>query len=193
MSLKDDVNYVKDGISSEERFLEGFVKTERFYKKYKILIIVSIIVILGGVIGYYATKYIQEQNKLEANVAFNKVLENPKDTVALATLKDKNAQLFQVAKYLQAAKDGKTADVQVAYLKELTEYQKALEKKDTNALNTVSMENNFLLKEFAIFNKALILTNEGKFEDAKAALKLIPADSKVNDLVNVLKHYLVTK
>ncbi len=55
------------------------------------------------------------------------------------------------------------------------------------------MQNDFLLKEFAIFNKALILTNEGKYEDAKAALQLIPSDSKVNDLAITLKHFLVTK
>lgn len=193
MSLKDNVNYVKDELSSEEKFLEGFVKTERFYKKNKILIIVAAVVVVGGLIGFYATKYIQGQNKLEANIAFNKVLENPKDSAALATLKEKNSQLFQVAQYLEAAKDEKVADVQIKYLKELATYQKALEKKDITALNTVSMQNDFLLKEFAIFNKALIQVNQGKYEDAKVTLKLIPEDSKVNDLVNVLKHYLVTK
>ena len=55
------------------------------------------------------------------------------------------------------------------------------------------MQNDFLLKEFAIFNKALIQTQNGKFEDAKATLQLIPSDSQVSELVNVLKHYLVTK
>jgi len=193
MSLKENVNYVKDELSSEEKFLEGFVKTERFYKKNKMLIIVAVVVAIGGLIGFYATKYFQEQNKLEANIAFNKFLENPKDINAMATLKEKNAQLFQVAEYLNANKEGKTVDVQIKYLKDLTQYQKALAAKNVNELNTVSMQNDFLLKEFAIFNKALIQADQGKFEDAKATLKLIPADSKVNDLVNVLKHYLVTK
>ena len=193
MSLKENVNYVKDGLSSEEKFLEGFVKTERFYKKNKLLIIAAIVIVVGGLIGLYATNYIQGQNKLEANIAFNKVLENPKDAQAMGVLKDKNEQLFQVAQYLNAVKDGKIADVQIKYLEDLTKYQKALASKNTNDLNTVSMQNDFLLKEFAIFNKALIQANNGKFEDAKATLKLIPTDSKVNDLVNVLKHYLVTK
>ncbi len=193
MSLKENVNYVKDEISSEEKFLEGFVKTERFYKKYKMLIIAAVIIVVVGLIGFYTTKYFQGQNKLEANIAFNKFLDNPKDSAAMATLKEKNQQLFQIAEYINATKEGKNTDVQVKYLKDLTQYQKALAAKNTNELNTVSMQNDFLLKEFAIFNKALIQTEQGKFEDAKATLKLIPADSKVNDLVNVLKHYLVTK
>ena len=55
------------------------------------------------------------------------------------------------------------------------------------------MQNDFLLKEFAIFNKALILTNDGKYEEAKNLLKQIPQTSKVNDLSNLLNHYLLTK
>lgn len=193
MSLKENVNYVKDELNSEEKFLEGTVKVERFYKKYKLIIIAAVVIAIAGVIGIYTTKSINETNKLEANIAFNKVLEDPKNSAAMSTLKEKNTQLFQVAEYIQAVKEGKISETQVKYLKDLVSYQKALDAKDTNKLNDISMQNDFLLKEFAIFNKALILTNNGKFEDARAALKLIPSNSKVSDLVNVLNHYLVTK
>ena len=193
MSLKENVNYVKDELNTEEKFLEGFVKIERFYKKNKLIVIALVVIIIGAVIGIYVTKSIQSSNKLEANIAFNKVLENPKDLESMNILKEKNKQLFQIAEYIQAVKEGKTSDTQVKYLKDLVSYQKALETNNVEELNNLSMQNDFLLKEFAIFNRALILTNEGKFEDAKATLKLIPSDSKVNDLVNVLKHYLVTK
>lgn len=193
MSLKENVDFVKEEISSEEKFLEGFVKVERFYKKYKTLIISAAVIIVAGLVGFYSLKYINKQAKIEANIAFNKVLENPKDTEALNTLKEKSEQLFQVAKYLEAKNSGEFYDIQVKFLKELNEYQKALDSKNVDKLNSISMKNDFLLKEFAIFNKALILTNEGKYKDAKATLEIIPANSKVNDLVNVLKHYLLTK
>jgi len=193
MSLKENVDYVKEELNSEEKFLEGFVKVERFYKKNKLIIIAAVVIVIGAIIGLYTTKSIQESNKLDANIAFNKVIEDPKDTSAMATLKEKNTQLYQVAQFVQATKDGKAADIQVTYLKELSDYQKALNEKDINKLNAVSMQNNFLLKEFAIFNKALLQVNEGKYEDAKTTLKLIPADSKASELVNILNHYLVTK
>ncbi|AXH13260.1 tetratricopeptide repeat protein [Halarcobacter bivalviorum] len=193
MSLKENVDYVKNELSSEEKFLESFVKIERFYKKYKMIIILLVIVIIGLVIGIFATKQIQASNKLEANIAFNKVMENPKDTEAQNILKDKSLQLYEVALYAQALEDGKFNDTKLKYFKELVAYQKALEENSIEKLNTVSMEKDFLLKEFAIFNKALLQAKEGKFEDAKATLKLIPADSQVNDLVTALNHYLVTK
>jgi hypothetical protein len=193
MSLKENVNYVKDGLSSEEKFLEGFVKVERFYKKNKLLIIAIAAIVVVAVIGVFITKTVQASNKREANIAFNTLLKNPKDTQALTTLKDKNKQLHQIALYLEAKKDGKFSDIQVKYLKDLVSYEKALNSANIEQLNTVSMQSDFLLKEFAIFNKALLLADKGKYEDAKAALKLIPANSKVADLVKVLNHYLVTK
>ncbi len=193
MSLKENVDYVKEELNSEEKFLESFVKVERFYKKNKLIIIIAVVIVLGAIIGLYTTNSIRESNKLDANIAFNKVIEDPKDTTAMATLKEKSLQLYQVAQFIQATKDGKTADIQVTYLKELSDYQKALNSKDINKLNSVSMQKDFLLKEFAIFNKALLQANEGKFDDAKATLKLIPTDSKAKELVNILNHYLVTK
>ena len=97
MSLKENVNYVKDELNTEEKFLEGFVKIERFYKKNKLIVIALVVIIIGAVIGIYVTKSIQSSNKLEANIAFNKVLENPKDLESMNILKEKNKQLFQIA------------------------------------------------------------------------------------------------
>jgi predicted negative regulator of RcsB-dependent stress response len=193
MSLKDNVDYVKEELNSEEKFLESFVKVERFYKKNKIIIITVIVVLIALVIGFYITKSVNASNKLEANIAFNKVLQNPKDSAALETLKQKDEKFYEIAQYLNAKDEGKIVQVDIKFLKEITEYEKALKEKNIEKLNEVSMKNDFLLKEFAIFNKALIQTQNGKYENAKATLKLIPADSKVNDLVKVLKHYLATK
>ena len=193
MSLKENVDFVKEELNSEEKFLEGFVKIERFYKKYKIAIILIGVIIIGLIIGLFATKSIQASNKLEANIAFNQFMENPDDTSAKDTLKDTNRQLYEVALYAQSLENGKIQETELKYFKEIVAYQKALEENSIEKLNAVSMEKDFLLKEFAIFNKALLQAKEGKYDDAKATLILIPEDSQVNDLVTALKHYLVTK
>ncbi|MCP4971216.1 MAG: hypothetical protein GY932_11580 [Arcobacter sp.] len=193
MSLKENAKYVKEELNSEEKFLEGFVRVERFYKKNKLIIIAAVVIVIGSIIGLYVTKSIQDKNKLEANIAFNKVLENQKDEDALNILKEKNIQLYQVAQFMQGLKEGNTSDIKLKYLKDLVDYQKALDSKDINKLNSVSMQKDFLLKEFAILNKALLEVDSGKYEDAKATLNLIPETSKANDLVNILKHYLITK
>ena len=192
MSIKDNVDYVKNEFTSEEKFIENFVKSERFFKKYKNFIIAFFVILVVGSIGYVIKNSIAESNKLDSNIALNKYLET-KDENALKTLKDKNENLYNIALLLNAKKDNKILEVNLPILKELSKYQIALENKDLNELNNLSVQNDFLLKEFAIFNKALILTNDGKYEEAKNLLKQIPQTSKVNDLSNLLNHYLLTK
>ena len=193
MSIKENVDYVKTGLSSEEKFLESFVKSERFFKKYKTLIFAFVIIIIVGIIGFFIKENLAQSNKLKANIAFNQVLENSNDTQALAVLKDKNPQLYDIALYLQAKKEAKVTQISVPLLKELSKYQTALANKNISELDNLSMQNDFLLKEFAIFNKALFLTNEGKFNEAKTTLALIPQNSKAFELAKLLNHYLLTK
>ena len=97
MSIKENVDYVKTELSSEEKFLENFVKGERFFKKYKTLIFGFIAVIFIGIIAIFIKNHLDESNKFEANIAFNKVLENSNDAKALADLKEKNKELYNVA------------------------------------------------------------------------------------------------
>lgn len=192
MSIKENVNYVKDELSSEEKFLENFVKGERFFKKYRTLIFAVIVLAVVGSIGYVIKKDLDESNKLEANIAFNKFLES-NDEKALVTLKEKNEKLYEIALFLQARKDNKIVEINTPVLKELAKFQAAMESKNIKELENLSVQNDFLLKEFAIFNKALLLTNEGKFEEAKTTLKQIPQTSKATELANLLNHYLLTK
>lgn len=193
MSIKENVDYIKEELSSQEKFLENFVKGERFYKKYKTLIFAFIAIAILGGIGLVIKNNIDESNKLKANIAFNKVLENSTDTQALEELKNTNEKLYEVALFLQAKKENKAVDINIPLLKELSKYQVALANKNVDELTNLSMQNDFLLKEFAIFNKALLLSNEGKYDDAKATLKLIPQTSKAFELANLLNHYLLTK
>ena len=193
MSIKENVDYVKTELSSEEKFLESFVKSERFFKKYKTLIFAFVIIVIVGIIVFFIKENLAQSNKLKANIAFNQVLENSNNAQALATLKDKNPQLYDIALYLQAKKEAKVAQISVPLLKELSKYQTALANKNISELDNLSMQNDFLLKEFAIFNKALLLTNEGKFNEAKTTLALIPQTSKAFELAKLLNHYLITK
>lgn len=193
MSLKENISFVKEELNSEEKFLESFVKVERFYKKNKIVVIGVVAVAVLALGGITIKNYVSASNKKEANIAFNEILKNPNDKTALDTLQKTNHKLYEVAIYLSAKKENKTVEINVPFLKSLTQYTQALKDENIEKLNSLSMQSDFLLKEFAYFNKALILTKNAKYVDAKETLKLIPETSKVNDLVVLLNHYLLTK
>ncbi|MGB7403193.1 MAG: hypothetical protein WA916_11455, partial [Arcobacter sp.] len=164
----------------------------RIFKKYKLIIISAVVLIVLALVAMYLTSYFKEQNKIKANIVFQELLKNPNDEKALETLKGLNVNLYDIILYSQ--RDGKKdISINAKFFKELYAYEKAMKEQNANKLGDLSMENDFLLKEFAIFNKALILAENGKYKESKDALKLIPETSQVKDLVALLNHYLITK
>lgn len=192
MSIKDDVNYIKNELSSEEKFLESFVKTERFFKKYKKLIVVLIIAVIIGSIAFLVKTKLDEKNLYEANIALSNFLENGNQN-SLNQLKEKNRDLYEIALYLDAKNEFKNADINLKYLKELLDFQVALLNSNQSELDLVSKKADFLLKDYAIFNQALILVNNQKYAEAREILGKISQDSRAFELATLLKHYLVTK
>lgn len=193
MSLKENVDFVKKELDSEEKFLESFVKVERFYKKNKKFLLVVVAVLIVGIAGYSLKNYIDAQNKAQSNIAFTQFLNDNNNEAALATLKDTNTRLYNVALYIKAKNENTTPEINDKYLGTLLSYKKAIEDKNIEQLNTLAMQKDFLLKEFALFNKALLLTQNGEYEQAKQTLQMIQKDSQVKDLVALLNHYLLTK
>ena len=74
MSLKENVDYIKEEISNEEKFFESFFKVEKFYKKYKFIIIALVVLVLGYFITTNILSYVKEQNAIAANKAYNTLL-----------------------------------------------------------------------------------------------------------------------
>lgn len=189
MSLKDNVDYIKKEISAEESYMENFFKVEKLFKKYKKVIYSTVIIIVLAVIGFYLSAYLNDQNKLQANIALNKLLKDPTDKEALAVLEAKNPKLFKIFQY----KQDDTRAIDVAYFKELALYTQAIKENSIEKLNSVSIQQEFLLKDFALFNKALIQAQNNNYQDAKESLKLIKENSEVAPLAKMLEHYLLTK
>ncbi|MEA3352752.1 MAG: hypothetical protein U9Q33_02905 [Campylobacterota bacterium] len=189
MSLKENVEYVKEEISTQESFIENFFKLEKFFNKYKKTIIGSVSIIIMAIAGLAISDYNAEQNKIEANEAFNTLLESPENKQAQEILKSKNKKLYHIAMYMNQ----KSSNVETEFLKELTQYSQAIQKNDTDGINRSAQDQKFILKDFAIFNKALIEAKKGDYKKAKETLRLIPETSGVEPLSKMLAHYLLTK
>jgi hypothetical protein len=55
LSLKENIQAVKDELNSEEKFFENAIRTERFVKKYQkplIAAVVALVIGLGSYAGY---------------------------------------------------------------------------------------------------------------------------------------------
>jgi hypothetical protein len=190
MSLKENVNFIKSEITSQEKFFESFFKLEKFWKKYKVAIISSIVIIIIGFVSININQYIQTQNKIKANKAFNILLDNPKNTDAKNTLNKLNPQLLMIAKYLTNAQNNK---IDIEFLDTIVKFNQAISINDIKTIDALMLNQKFLLKEYALFQKALIQTINKDYIGAKETLALIPTNSDVAKLSTKLKHYLLTK
>jgi hypothetical protein len=191
MSLKDDVSRIKEELSTEEQFFTSFFKVEKFYNKYKIAIFATIIIVVAAIIGTNVMSYLDEKNTIASNEAYNKVLENPKDSASLEALKAQNAQLFEIAKFKNSK--SKTEANNVQYLSDIAAYNKAVANNDISALDKLIINPDFILKDFAKFNKTLILIEKQEYKKAKTTIKSISKESPVASLAAVVNHYLLTK
>ena len=191
MSLKENVQQIKSELSSEEKFFESFFKVERFYKKYKLIIITSAIVIVGYVVASNVVTYTNDQDKVLANKAYSALLANKDVAINTAILKEKNNELLAIFTHNTSLDNTKEVDAQ--YLKEIAQFNKAIKSNDLEALDMLILNPEFLLKDFAIFNKALIQSNKNDFKSAKKTLETITKTSIVAPLSLMLKHYLLTK
>jgi len=189
MSLKNDVNNIKKEFTTEENYIESVFKIEKLFKKYKIAILGLSSIIIIAVISFYISSYFEEQNKIQANTAFNALLKNPNDKEAIAVLQAKNPKLYEMSQY--KLDDSKENNLE--FFRELALYTQAINEKNIDKLSLVTQKQDFILKDFALFNKALLQAKESKFTDAKETLKLIDSQSEVTPMVKMLEHFLLTK
>jgi hypothetical protein len=195
MSIKEQVEFVKEELTQDEKLLEGLIKIERFYKRNRLAILaLSISVVVGG-IGYGVVEYIKEQHLLKANKALLQLQSNPSDSNSLKILKENNPALAELYLLNEATKKGdikkleeltKSSDETIS---DLAMYHFAVFKNSLSQIKDYSLRSSSLLKDLALFDEAYLLFKKGKIYEAKSKLKLIQESSPVKPVAKMLEHY----
>ncbi len=195
MSLKENMDALKEELNSEEKFLESAIKTERFVKRYQKPLmagVVSLLLVAGGAIAYQA----YTDAKIESsNIAFNALLLNPEDSAAEQTLKNDNPKLYDVwrlsrgiasndAAILDSLKDSKAFGVS-----DIAAYESAVIKEDTASLESYAKKQGALYKDLALLELAVHAIEKGDVAQAHQKIALIPEDSPIYQVGQALSHY----
>ncbi len=183
---------VKEELNSEEKFFEKAVMTEKFVKKYKNVMIASVVAVVLVVGANFAYDMNKEGKILAANDALSKLYSNPGDSAALSELKRLSPNLHDVWLYSQAIankdmeslKSLKSSNAMI--ISDLAKYELAA---DPAALEEYASKQNAIYRDLALVKSAVMLLNENKVDKAKAVLSKVSAESSLNELVSVLKHY----
>ena len=195
MSIKNDIEMIKEELTSEEKFFEKSVITERFVKKYKNILIAGVAFIVVGVTANIMYDINKESTAKEANAALMKLQANPSDTNTLAQLKSLSPALHDVYVYSKALvdKDVQTLeslkDSKVLPLADLIRYELAQSKQDVNELTTYALAQDAIYKDLAQVQSAIILMNDGETDKAHSKLQTIAEASPLSKIAKTLLHY----
>jgi len=195
LSLKTDLEMVKEELTSEEKFFEKAVVTEKFVKKYKNAMIggvVAVVLYVAGSMAYTANK----QNNIEsANVALSKLQVNANNPATLAKLESLSPVLHDVWVYSQALTNKdmtklKTLTKSKALLiGDLSSYEIAQNSQDITKLNAYAENQDAIYADLARVESAIIFMQEKKIKEAHELLSMISLSSPLAQVAKALMHY----
>ncbi|WP_428739221.1 hypothetical protein [Sulfurimonas sp.] len=195
MSLKDNIDMVKEELNSEEKFFEKAVITEKFIKKYKkplIGLVVAIVLIVAADIGYGINK----QNTIDtANQTLKELEANPLDTVAMERLNSLSPELHDVWLYSQAVANKnaqeleKLSNSKALLVGDMAQYEAAELNNDEKMLQSYVKKQDAIYKDLALVEVAIIAMNDGRIDEAHANLSMISEQSPMANVAKSLMHY----
>jgi predicted negative regulator of RcsB-dependent stress response len=186
VSLKDDINYVKEELSSDEKLLESAFRLEKFYKKHRVKIWVLVgaaILGFGGKAGYEAYR---DYKLHQANAAWLTLQKNPADQAALEQLRSNNPALYRLYLYDRGVKKRDTAKLQEvkgssdALLADLAGYH-------IPVLASKPGDSRYY-EDLSRIEKAYLALKAGKKGEARRLLALIGENSPVAGIARLLRH-----
>lgn len=189
MGLKENIKAVKEEISTEEQFLEGMIKSERFFNRNKKYIISALVLLALGAGGYAINDVIASQRLKVSNAAYQALLKDANNSAALETLKAKNPKLYAMYTFETAlAKGDIEALTQVSLSKDnpiladLATYQ--LSQLDAN-----KAPKGELLSGMVLLQEGYELLKEKKVEEARLKFAQIETNSPLKQIAKNLEHY----
>ena len=192
LSVNENINAIKEELSTEEKFLESIIKSETFFKKNKKLIFLALSAIIIWIFASIGYNYIKEKNLQESNQIYTKLLKNDNPSLE-KELKEKNLSLYTLYSFQKAVKSNDASKLKALLpslkdpiLKDLANYQStSLTKKDL----MIYVGNDGIYKDLALLQEAFMKLENKEYAKAKEILNLIPMNSSLYQLANSLKHY----
>lgn len=195
MSLKNDINMVKEELNSEEKFFEKAVVTEKFVKKYKKPLIGSVIAIVLIVAADIAYDVNKQKTVDAANATLQELQKNPSNPATLARLESLSPELHDVWLYSQAVVSQnaqefeKLSNSKALLIGDMAKYEAAELKNDKKLLEKYAKQQNAIYKDLALVELAIIAMNDGKTDEAHGTLSMISSQSPLANVAKSLMHY----
>jgi hypothetical protein len=195
LSLKENMEALKEELSSEEKFFESAVRTERFVKRYQKPLIATVVASLLAVVGAISFQAYSDAKIESSNAAFNLLLVNPTDTKAEQTLKNDNPKLYDVWKLSRGIAQNDVTILEglkhseAFGVADIASYEAAAIKGDVQSLEQYTKKQGALYKDLALLEVAVSAIEKGDVATAHQKLALITEESPLYQVAGALSHY----
>lgn len=182
MAVKENIDYIKNEISSQEQFLENAIKGERFFRRNKKIFIAIIVIIIIAIIGYGISNYIEESTKSETNKAYISLINDPNDSSAKEILIAKNPSLYALF-VIKTADSNSTALIDEAIALDIDPLLKEV------LQNLKGHKSSKILSNYNALIDGYELLKDDKIDAAKSEFAKIPLNSPLQPIAKNLEHY----
>jgi len=195
LSLKENIQAVKDELNSEEKFFENAIRTERFVKRYQKPLIASVVALVIGLSSYVGYGIYADAQTAKANEALSKLLLNPSDVTALKTLSDSSEDLYDLYRLSKALKEndpktlGELKLSKSPEVADIAKYEDAVIHSDMKSLGEYSKQQDGLYQELAMVQLAVVALQKGDIATAQQSLLSIKKESPLYNVAQNLNHY----
>ena len=189
MGLKENINAVKEEITTEEQFLEGMIKSERFFKRNKKYIISALVLLAFGAGGYAINDVMAGQRLKVSNAAYQALLKDANNSSALETLKAKNPKLYGMFIFETALAEGDVEALKSVSLSKEDPILADLATYQLSQLDANATPKGELLSGMVLLQEGYELLKEKKIEEARLKFAQIEANSPLKQIAKNLEHY----
>lgn len=182
MAIKENIEYIKGEIDSQEQLLENAIKGEMFFKRHKTAIISALGVIIAVALFFSIKTYIQESNIKTANLAYSALLADPNNSKAKEDLKSRAPSLFALYA-LQKSDMNSSALIDEALNSQIDPLLKEI------LLSAKEGYSDKILSNYGALLNGYELLKQDKIEQAKIEFAKIPQNSNLRNIAKNLEHY----
>lgn len=186
MAGNENLEYIKEGLNTQEQILGQAIAGERFIKKHKVSIFAIIIIAVCAVVFFGAKNFMEQKNTEQNNALYTKLLADPENSALINELENKNINLFALFAIKEFSENNNTELI-----------NRALSKVTDSDLKEILLatkgENSKLLENYDLLLAGFKALKNGDTAQAKIEFSKIPENSKLKSLSKSLEHYQVIK
>lgn len=193
LGIKENIKAVKEEISTEEQFLEGMIKSERFFKRNKIFIIGLLASVVVATVSYGAYGVWKQERLKSSNEAYAMLLTDATNENALRILKEKNGTLYELLMFQTAVAKGDAESLKQLSIQSKNPIITDLISYQLGQTQEGVLPKSELFSGMVLLQEGYALLKENKVADAKVKFAQIEVNSPLKQIAQNLEHYQGSK